>query len=770
MRLRNCSPRRNRLVVRQVLRACLFLLAVQDPARLPACGPFFPNNLLEGGDAAVLVAPVTDFIGELRRMKLVETRFQAIPLKGDDSRAGFASQSAAAELADLTAALKQAKVPDAELERIRSGHQAARAKLGQFIADAEVWDDSRPWVSDEQGERRGQPQLPPPPFPNIVVPVGLPGEFADYLEGALAWHNPTASGKGAARTAWARLLARPPQERHYKSTWAAFMLGKACETEEPDRAVQYFQQVRDLARHGFADSVGLAAASLGLEARVCLKQKKYDRAIEMYLEQHATDDPTAGPSLVWASAEAMRQGPEVLRPLAANPRAQRVITAFVISRRYQRWFEMETEAASEGNRPGLNADASRAWLEAVEAAGVKDLESAAKLALAAYQNNDMALAWRWIQRAPNSPVARWLHAKLLLRSGKTAAAAELLAGVAHTFPVEPPNTNRVASSRFQDLLSVETASYCYPELIPAGQQVLAELGVLRLARREYAQALDALLNAGFWMDAAYVAERVLTADELKGYVDSYWPPVSPEQVAAEGEQYCESQVSPALLRTQIRYLLARRLMRSQRGEEARDYYPSEWMPRYLALAQALRTGWDESLPANQRARALFQAAMITRTNGMELIGTEVEPDWHVHGGDYEAGVTASARATNEAARVLVAGKDELQRAARHGADPERRFHYRYQAASLAWEAAKLMPDNSDETARVLCIAGTWLKYRDPRAADVFYQALVRRNRQTAIGMEADRIHWFPQLDGQGKLLPRQPSRSEPMSPPDAAAL
>ena len=56
------------------------------------------------------------------------------------------------------------------------------------------------------------------------------------------------------------------------------MLGRACEKDEPDKAVQYYKQVRDLARHGFADSAGLAAASLGLEARVYLQQKKYDQA------------------------------------------------------------------------------------------------------------------------------------------------------------------------------------------------------------------------------------------------------------------------------------------------------------------------------------------------------------------------------------------------------------------------------------------------------------------------------------------------------------
>jgi LysM repeat protein len=790
--------------------ASLFLLAVglQKPGKLFACGPDFPNSLLDGGDTAVLVAPVADFIGELQRMKLVESRFQAVPLTGEIAGASFATQTAVAELTDLTAALKKSKLPDDEVERIRSTHQAAREQLSKFLADTEAWANSRPWDYDEKGAHRGKPQSPQPQFPNIEVPVGLPGEFADYLEGALAWHNPAVVGKGMACAAWERLLERPPNERRFKSTWAAFMLGKASEEDEPDKAVQYFKQVRELARHGFADSVGLAAASLGLEARVCLQQKKYDRAIELYLEQLSTGDPTAGPSLISTAAEVLQKGPDVLRPLAVNPRTQRVLTAYVISRHRNLWFAVDTDNPSERVRPGLKADASRAWLEAVEAAEVRDVESAAKLGLAAYQNNDMPLAWRWIKRAPGSPVGQWLQAKLLLHDGKAAQAAELLASVAHAFPIEPPSTNRIGGGQFKDLLSIE-ASGNRPPQISADRQVLGELGVLRLARREYVQSLDALLNAGFWMDSAYIAERVLTLDELKTYVDGYWPPVPPEQVAEENEKYGQSEVSPVLLRTQIRYLLARRLMRSFRGDEAREYYPAEWMPQYLVLAQALRTGWDEALPADQRAKALFLAAMITRTNGMELIGTEVEPDWRVHAGDYQEGVTVSIRATNENARALVASEDELDRARRHKADPELRWHYRaqagvlaweaaklmpdnfqdatrmlltggrwldscgaegadtlyFQAAALAWEAAKLMPDNSEDTARFLCVAGSWIKYRDPKKADIFYKALVRRNHKTAIGMEADRIRWFPRLDEQGNLIPRKPSHLDSIPPP-----
>ena len=111
------------------------------------------------------------------------------------------------------------------------------------------------------------------------------------------------------------------------------------------------------------------------------------------------------------------------------------------------------------------------------------------------------------------------------------------------------------------------------------------------------------------------------------------------------------------------------------------------------------------------------------------------------------------RATNAEAVVVHATTNEIQRASSHNADPEVRFHYRYQAAFLAWEAAKLMPNNNDETAMILWAGGTWLKNRDPETADLFYKALVNRNRRTELGEEADRQRWFPKLDENGHPIP-----------------
>jgi len=60
--------------------------------------------------------------------------------------------------------------------------------------------------------------------------------------------------------------------------------------------------------------------------------------------------------------------------------------------------------------------------------------------------------------------------------------------------------------------------------------------------------------------------------------------------------------------------------------------------------------------------------------------------------------------------------------------------------------------------------GWWLRDVAPETADLFYKALVRRNRQTELGAEADRRRWFPKLDEHGKILPRMHTLAQPITP------
>jgi hypothetical protein len=130
-----------------------------------------------------------------------------------------------------------------------------------------------------------------------------------------------------------------------------------------------------------------------------------------------------------------------------------------------------------------------------------------------------------------------------------------------------------------------------------------------------------------------------------------------------------------------------------------------------------------------------------RAEGMSLRGTELGPDYAIWHGYYSHGLSLLSR--EQLPDRLRPSSDELVRASLPEIDSGHRFHYRYTAADLAWTASTLMPDDNEVTARVLTEAGGWLKARDPRTANRFYQALVRRCANTPQGEEAARKHWFP---------------------------
>jgi hypothetical protein len=726
-----------------------------------ACGPFFPNNLLDRGDAAILTAPEVRFVEELKRMKLVTSSFRALP----STNAPHATLEA--ELNDLRAALDGANLPPQDRDLIIGRHREERLKIEPFALADERATNAAVVL---QGEF---PSLRPDPtnLTRIHGPVpqatpGLPSEFADYLRGSVAWHQ---GNLKAARQAWSALLNRPPKERRYKSVWAAFMLGKSWEEENRRLACEYFQKTRYLATNGFADTLGLAASSLGWEARCNLLEGKLDKAIDLYLEQADSGEPSAVVSLRLTARSALNEDYHQLPSLAAKPHAQRVITAYVISGGFRnhpidvdgpvkdRFINLVDKAATKTTmvptpkanwhhfeRPAL------LWLAALEKAQVKDAEAAEQIALAAYQAGEMDTAQRWLERCRSTPVVQWLQAKLHLRNGKINEAIVLLAHLCRSFPVVARETNLTGPRQLLDSLYINKGEY-YNISVP--EELRGELAVFRLARRQYVESLDLLMRSSFWADAAYVAERVLTVEELKAYVDLKWPSAAVEVVATnepfttqwDGPEQPANRLSPS---AKIRYLLARRLARADRFAEARGYFPAEWVSFFDDLVAALHVTTQQSATAEQRAQAYYAAALLTRKRGLELVGTELEPDWRLYDGNYQGTLTVTERESQQNSNVLFATVDELNRSKQHSPEPNQRFHYRYIAASLAWKAAELMPNNTDETARVLWQAGTWLKNRDPEAADVFYKALVRRCRKTALGAEADRLRWFPKLDQQ----------------------
>jgi hypothetical protein len=200
------------------------------------------------------------------------------------------------------------------------------------------------------------------------------------------------------------------------------------------------------------------------------------------------------------------------------------------------------------------------------------------------------------------------------------------------------------------------------------------------------------------------------------------------------------------------------LAREHYFKDARPFYPGELLPVFDRYVTLLRKG-RSSAPRAERAGALWEAAQIHRVLGMELFGEEGEPDATNVDGMFPPTSFIKRRLGFSFAKIPFdwwngdqpidivpsATVDERARVKQSKLPHEERFQYRYAAADLAWKAAGLMANHSEETARVLGIAGTWIENRDPKAADRFYKAMIWRNWSTPLAREADVRRWFPEI-------------------------
>lgn len=600
------------------------------------------------------------------------------------------------------------------------------------------------------------------------LPDEFSSEFADYHRGALAYLR----GKehwDEARQAWESLLQRPEAERHYRSVWAAFMLGKlAMKSGSPD-APRWFQRTRQLAKDGFADSLGMAADSYGWEGRSEYKQGHPENAAPLFLNQLAAGDDSAivslkalipdrvpsqcmlnyGPSFeeVQAMPEEQEKAEEdktleALQRAAANPMLRRLVTAHILSSETG-WF---------GQEPDASHNRRARWLEQVNAAKPGKLEDAEYLGWVAYNNGAYKEAARWLGIAdPKAPAACWLRAKLQLREGKNEEAARSLSSAITSLrdPVAYTGWKSGFTGGQGPYAISEPGSWSFAE------SACGDFGQLQLARNDFLQAFDVFFTAGLWEDASYVAERVLTADELKAYVDKMPGHASKKD---EGESF------PPDPNKALRGLLGRKLVREGRMGEAKAYLAPEHsavLGRYVA---ALRESKSERLAKKDRAKALFAAAWIARHSGMEIMGTEVAPDGAVYDGDFERFDIAKERLSGQylftdygsysepekselRAIPLKATDQEKQRIRQNKIQPDRRWHYRYIAADMAMRAAQLLQDNTEELADVINCAGLWVRNTDEKLGERYYNVLERRAAGTEIGKQALAKHWFVDMKG-----------------------
>ena len=611
------------------------LIFLSSGLALLACGPHFPNRYLADGNRSLATAPQVRFSEELTRLLPEATSFRAVvPGAGND----VYRQSDDVAADQLTAALTERGTPNVEtiVARVRE----IRTRVAEARRERQQWQ----WRVG-----RGRDAGPPPIAPEVpTLPDALPSEFALYLRGAIA----EARGETEeARTAWRALLDLDAERRKYRTVWAAYRLGRSFVDDDPAAAIDWFTRTRTFVEAGEIDGLGLAAASLGWEARAELNRGRTRAAARLYLEQWGSGDTRAIESL-WLTGRTLSVGrATALEETAADPITRTLLTAYLIAK-----------VGRFGREESIDTDPN-AWLDALERVGTTDVRGASSFAVLAYRQGDWSTAQRWLNRAEGSSVnERWLQAKLWLIEGRVEEATSILASLCRAF--EPVG----ASSDAADGTTVRLAER---------RRMRGELATLVLARRDYEESLGLLLRGGHWLDAAYVAERVLTTQELIAFVEAWpVPDAEAEKNARSGwvGSLLGSNPSEVQVATSLRALLGRRLAREGDAERAKKYLPPPLAEKWGTVHAALARGRDVSRTRADRAADLWRAAQIVRHDGIDLIGTEESPDWRaLHGGNFEKTSLVEVRSEEGDEWWAPPSEEERARANATPVDPAKRL-------------------------------------------------------------------------------------------------
>jgi tetratricopeptide (TPR) repeat protein len=770
------------MMVKTVVNVLLFFFFMFQGYSM-ACGPDFDDAyLVRAGKEKMYVIPSGDFIYELKSMFGKDVSF----LKHDSDKAMRSSIEADVKL--LEEALKAKALSPLDRTMVVDAYSRARQELVDYINN-NYMEDPSVWFG---GLFRAREMLQDgtPEINWMRLNKKTPLEFSIYLEGARQYYQDDFAG---AEKKWNALLGLPKNERGNKSVWAAFMLGKAALNAKHEGAIEFFEMTRQLAKDGYKDPLDLASDSYGWQALAEFELKEYRDSIKHYLL--AKD----AASLVRVCSEISKESAGVLKKLVQDETARKVLLAWAVSRdNFYKW-DPSTERENELKKFFRN------YLSALESLKDVPVTEADKVAWIYYNSGDFKNARQWVDLTKlSTPLAKLIDARLVLRAGDVDGALKRLHEVVPSFEQSP-----------------DKAMFYWEDVIT---DTNSQIGVLKMARKEYMSAFETLLRGKYWEDIAYVAEKVLTTDELAKFLDTHIndpllkvpvdfhsgfyfsnkKEVNRDSSLLEGIYYGDAMKEEGKSSTgaSLAYLLARRYARTADWDKALKYYPKKesiWRQvvkkgvdgvlnyemdyehidpgkKMIALRDHILTANNKSNDVRTRAKAFYEAGIVMRKYGMEIMGTELDPDSFVTRGAFsEYGSMAQrfsilhddvieeskeypwlkediTKAKNRREKLkkerdfFSGSEDEERRALGSTPDPNKRWHYRFKAADLMWKSAELLPDNDELKAKALCLGGTYLKVRDKQRANKFYKELIKTCGNTSLGKQANKLRWFPRME------------------------
>lgn len=514
----------------------------------------------------------------------------------------------------------------------------------------------------------------------FAIGEGLVAELRWYSAGAVAfakqdWPN--------AEAAFRQVLALSSAEQAQRRSWAMYSLARVLQAKgNHTEAAALLYGLHLEVTNGLADPLNLAVSGLGEQGRIALYAGDWQQAIAFYGTQ-AKYDRSGYASLLEVSRQLLALDDAALSSALQHPFVVKLLSRYLLTQ-YSRLSYEQTSPLPRVTQLLLANSAHQ-------------VENATELAALSYQQGEYELATQLLQLAKPSAAGYWLSAKLAVRAGDMQKAAAAYANASKAFAVA------------SDAMPLSDAEQC---------RVQAEHGVLQLQRGDYLQAMKLLYQSrNFWLDTAYVAESVLTLEELQQFVSEYAPNAQVSDRSMDVETVENQLLGGGLdmrqwqVENQLRSILARRLMREGKIQQALDYFSDESTSQAAREYQAAFRKKNSTWININKAQALFEMATITRKHGMQLFGYELAPDFAVFDGHFQL----YPPSTHDMS------VDEKNRVIRASDAKAKRFHYRYTAAELANNAADYLPQNSQAFAATLCHASRWLLARDPEAAAPYYQ-------------------------------------------------
>lgn len=650
----------------------LIAAALIMPLSSQACGPDFPNRLLVNRNGTLLSMPEGNFAFEASRL---------VPL-------------------------------DPQLPRWQAPAPATPPKPMPLSPEQQAINQMRATHTVEEAD--------------AVNAQGLSNSARLYTLGAVAF----AAKDPRSSQYFQQVLALPAAEQGTWGLRAQYSLGRLLmgdhstpETESDsasvvnhpkkaqlEQALAAFQQVIDQVKSGTTDPDQLALSSLGQQARIHLWLGEITPAAQLYAQQAAQGDPDGGLSLQYISSYLINpQHVEALKQAIHDPLVQQLVTIELFTRSSN--LEMSGIINGEAGAKQLVAQTLTLLNDSVNSG----FTGSDRLAALAYRSGQYAIAASLLKNAGDGGLAWWLRAKMALRDGDVKAATAAYAKAAAAFPAD----ETWGEQRNEDFAS---------EMIAPDCRVAGEQAILALNRGDYLQAMDLMYRGkeNYWADVADIAERVLTVDELKGFVDKHAPAPTTPLKPVKPDEYNGEQITQEV---QLRELLARRMMRVGRYQEAVNYFA---IPNYRQAAQdfanLMKAAQDKAANKNTRAKSYYQAAALLRSQGLEFTGYEMTPDYNIYGAGYSyLGDAFNTKDVKDKSWINAA---EAARASQSLPKADNHFlHYRWQAVDLAQKAADLLPPKSQTYAAVLCNAAGWVIARDAKTGRALYQRYIKNGTQ-----------------------------------------